>query len=315
MALTPAFRRFSIDRDGIFVLLGVTVLVAALAIPAFRDRANLANVIRQAGVLAILAIGQTFVITAGMIDLSIGMIAGLVVVLSSVMLNGDATLTLPVVALMLLVGAAIGTLNGVLLNSLRLHPLILTFGMLSVLQGAIFSFTDKSVGRTSEPLTIIANGSLFGIPWTIILLGLLAFGGHLIFAHTRFGYHLVAVGGNPESARRAGIQVERIRLVVFIISGATAALAGLLLAGRLGTGYPLAGNGLELDAIVAVVLGGTLLSGGRGSIWRSLAGVLMLALISNILNLLGVSAYVQTFIKGAIVIVAILLNQPRNKVP
>lgn len=312
MAVVRAPRRLALDRDGIFLLLAATVIIAALTIPAFRDPANFANLFRQAGVLGILAIGQTFVIVAGMIDLSIGMIAGLVVVLSSVLLNGNAALTLPVVALMILVGAAIGLLNGVLLNTLRLHPLILTFGMLSVLQGAIFSFTDKSVGRTSEPLSILANGDIFGIPWIAILLMGLAVGAHFLFARSRFGYHLVAAGGNPESARRAGINVERIRLAVFVISGATAALAGVLLAGRLGTGYPLAGNGLELDAIVAVVLGGTLLSGGRGSIWRSLAGVLMLAVISNVLNLLGVSAFVQQFIKGVIVIVAILLNQPRG---
>jgi len=124
MALSLRQHRFSFERDGIFVLLGAGLLVAALAIPAFRDPANLANVVRQAGVLGILAIGQTFVITAGMIDLSVGMIAGLVVVLSSVMINGEAAMTLPVVALMLLVGAGIGLFNGVLLNTLRLHPLI-----------------------------------------------------------------------------------------------------------------------------------------------------------------------------------------------
>lgn len=312
MALSMAPRRLALDRDGIFLLLGVTVMAAALAIPAFRDPANLANVVRQAGVLGILAIGQTFVITAGMIDLSIGMVAGLVVVLSSAMLNGDAALTLPVAVLMLLIGAAIGALNGTLLNTLRLHPLILTFGMLSVLQGAIFSFTEKSVGRTSEPLSMLANGDLLGMPWTAALLLVVAIAGHLVFSRTGFGYHLVAAGGNPESARRAGVNIERIRLAVFIISGTSAALAGLLLAGRLGTGYPLAGNGLELDAIVAVVLGGTLLSGGRGSVWRSLAGVLMLAVISNVLNLMGIPAFVQMFIKGVIVIAAILLSQPRG---
>src|SRR5690606_27573422 len=133
-------------------------------------------------------------------------------------------------------------------------------------------------------LSQLANGGLYGIPYTAVLLVVVAALGHLLFSRTTFGYHLVAAGGNPESARRAGINVERIRLLVFVISGATAALAGLLLAGRLGTGYPLAGSGLELDAIVAVVLGGTLLSGGRGSVWRSLAGVFMLAIISNILN-------------------------------
>ncbi len=312
MAVKTVPGRFAFDRDGILILPAATLIIAALALPAFRDPANLANVVRQAGVLGILAIGQTFVISAGMLDLSIGAITGLVVVLSSALLNGDAALTLPVVALMVAVGAAIGMLNGALLNTLRLHPLILTFGMLSVLQGAIFSFTDKSVGRTSAPLAMLANGDIAGVPWSALLLLVLAIGGHLLLAHTRFGYHLMAAGGNPESARRAGINIERIRFAVFVISGVTAALAGLLLAGRLGTGYPLAGNGLELDAIVAVVLGGTLLSGGRGSIWRSLAGVLMLAVLSNTLNLMNVSAFVQMFVKGLVVIGAILLNQPRR---
>ena len=302
----------ALDRSAIWLLLSFSVLVAAIFVPAFRDPANLANVLRQAAVLGVLAIGQTFVITAGMIDLSIGQVAGLVVVLSSALLNGDAAMTLPVVLLMVLVGGAIGTVNGLLLNALRLHPLILTFGMLSVLQGAIFTYTDRSIGRTSDLLSTLANGTVLRFPLSAIAVGVLAIAGHLALTRTRFGYHLVAAGGNPESARRAGINLPRVRLAVFVISGVTAALAGLLLAGRLGTGYPLAGNGLELDAIVAVVLGGTALSGGRGSVVRSLGGVLLLACISNLLNLLEVSAYLQMFIKGAIVILAILVNQPRK---
>ncbi|WP_412050159.1 ABC transporter permease [Hoeflea sp. Naph1] len=301
-----------LDHNAIWLILGLGVLAAALWVPAFRDPENLANVLRQAAVLGVLAIGQTFVITAGMIDLSIGQIAGLVVVLSSALLNGEAAMTLPVVALMMLIGAGIGLLNGTLLNILRLHPLILTFGMLSVLQGAIFTYTDRSIGRTSDLLATLANGSVLGLPLSAIAVAVLATAGHLVLTRTRFGYHLVAAGGNPESARRAGINLPRVRLAVFMISGVTAALAGLLLAGRLGTGYPLAGNGLELDAIVAVVLGGTALSGGRGSVVRSLGGVLLLACISNLLNLLEVSAYLQMFIKGAIVILAILINQPRK---
>lgn len=305
-------RRVALDRNAIWLILGLGALAAALFVPAFREPENLANVLRQAAVLGVLAIGQTFVITAGMIDLSIGQIVGLVVVLSSALLNGDAAITLPVVVLMILVGAGIGTINGMLLNALRLHPLILTFGMLSVLQGVIFTYTDRSIGRTSEPLSTLANGTVLGLPISAIAVAVLAVAGHLVLTRTRFGYHLVAAGGNPESARRAGINLPRVRLAVFVISGVTAALAGLLLAGRLGTGYPLAGNGLELDAIVAVVLGGTALSGGRGSVMRSLGGVLLLACISNLLNLLEVSAYLQMFFKGAIVILAILVNQPRK---
>ena len=312
MALSAGLPRFDILRDSVWIFAGLAVLAIAIAVPDFRDPANLANVIRQAGVLGVLAIGQTFVISAGMIDLSVGMLAGLVVVLSSAMINGSTALTFPVAALMLLIGAAVGLVNGFFVNKLKVHPLILTFGMLSVLQGVIFTYTDRSVGRSSELLSELANGAVFGVPYIALLLILLAAAGQFVLTGTRFGYHLLAAGGNPESARRAGINVERIRLAVFVISGVSAAVGGLILAGRLGTGYPLAGRGLELDAIVAVVLGGTALSGGRGSVIRSLAGVFILAIISNILNLMQVSAFVQMFVKGVIVIAAILINQPRR---
>ena len=312
MVLSATAPRVRPDQAMIWVLIVAGVALAALAVPNFRDPHNLANVVRQAGVLGILAIGQSFVITAGMIDLSIGMLAGLVTVLSCSLLNGNDALTLPVGGLMLLIGAGVGLVNGMLVNKLRLHPLILTFGMLSVLQGAIFTYTDRSTGLASDLLTELANGDLLGIPYAALVLLALTFGGHVLLTRSTFGYRLVAAGGNAESARRAGIDVERIRLIVFIISGVTAALAGLMLAGRLGTGYPLAGSGLELDAIVAVVLGGTSLAGGRGSVVRSVAGVFMLALISNVLNLLQVSAFAQMFVKGVIVIVAILINQPRR---
>ncbi|MGE4250584.1 MAG: ABC transporter permease [Parvibaculaceae bacterium] len=312
MALALRQARLDLETAGIWLLLLAASLAAAMAIPAFRDPANLANILRQSSVLGIIAIGQTFVIAAGLIDLSVGMIAGLVVVLACLILGGDPSLTLIVVPLMLLLGAAIGLINGVLVNRLKLHPLILTFGMLSILQGVIFTITDRSVGQASPFLQSLANGDVAGIPLSALLLVVLAGLAQLVFAHTRFGYHLVAAGGNAESARRAGVDIGAVRLAAFVISGAFAGLAGLLLAGRLGTGYPLAGTGLELDSIVAVVLGGTALAGGRGSVLRSIGGVLALAIISNILNLLEVSAFVQMFIKGMIVVIAILLNQPRE---
>lgn len=313
MALVRRRPRLDFETVGIWILLAVAVAFASVAIPAFRDPVNLANILRQSSVLGILAIGQTFVIAAGMIDLSVGMIAGLVVVLSCWMLNGEAALTLPVAAVMLLLGAGIGFVNGSLVNRLKLHPLILTFGMLSILQGVIFTFTDRSVGRASAPLKTLANGDIWGIPLSGLVLLAVLFAAHIVFSRTSFGYHLLAVGGNPESGRRAGIDVGAVRLACFMISGLSAGLAGLLLAGRLGTGYPLAGSGLELDAIVAVVLGGTALSGGRGSVVRSIGGVIVLSIVSNALNLLEVSAFVQMFIKGVIVVIAILVNQPRRE--
>lgn len=301
-----------LSRTGIWLLLGAAVLLAAAGLPEFREAGNLANVVRQSSALGLLAIGQTFVILAGLIDLSVGMAAGLVVVLACALMGGDAAATLPVALAMLALGAGIGAVNGTLANTLRVHPLILTFGMLFVLQGAIFTYTDRSVGRASEPLQTLANGDIAGIPISGLVLVAAAVAAHLVITRTRFGHHLVAVGGHAESARRSGIPVARIRFLAFVISGFFAAAGGLVLAGRLGTGYPLAGSGLELDAIVAVVLGGTALSGGRGSVVRSVAGVLVLAVASNVLNLLEVSAFVQTFVKGVIVIAAILANQPRR---
>jgi ribose/xylose/arabinose/galactoside ABC-type transport system permease subunit len=312
MAVSAARPRLDLSTTGIWVLLAAAVVLAAIGLPQFREPQNLANVVRQSSALGMLAIGQTFVILAGLIDLSVGMAAGLVVVLTCALVDGSAAMTLPVILLMLLLGSGIGACNGVLANTLRVHPLILTFGMLFVLQGVIFTYTDRSVGRASESLQALANGTVMGFPISGLLLLAVMAGAHFLITRTRFGYHLLAVGGQAESARRAGLNLARIRLAAFVLSGLGAALGGIILAGRLGTGYPLAGSGMELDAIVAVVLGGTALSGGQGSVVRSVAGVLVLSIASNVLNLMEVSAFVQTFTKGLIVIAAILANQPKK---
>jgi ribose/xylose/arabinose/galactoside ABC-type transport system permease subunit len=314
MAVSAARPRLDLSTTGIWVLLAAAVVLAAIGLPQFREPQNLANVVRQSSALGMLAIGQTFVILAGLIDLSVGMAAGLVVVLTCALVDGSAAMTLPVILLMLLLGSGIGACNGVLANTLRVHPLILTFGMLFVLQGVIFTYTDRSVGRASESLQALANGTVMGFPISGLLLLAVMAGAHFLITRTRFGYHLLAVGGQAESARRAGLNLARIRLAAFVLSGLGAALGGIILAGRLGTGYPLAGSGMELDAIVAVVLGGTALSGGQGSVVRSVAGVLVLSIASNVLNLMEVSAFVQTFTKGLIVIAAILANQPKKPV-
>lgn len=305
--------RFNLATLGIWLLLAVAVLLSAALIPAFRDPENLANIIRQSAVLGVLAIGQTFVIVAGLIDLSVGMAAGLVVVFTCSLIDGNASMTLPIVLLMLCSSTLLGGVIGSLIDRLKVHPLIFTFAMLTILQGVIFTYTDRSVGSVSEPLRVLANGSTLGIPNSGLLLALVLVLAHVLLTRTQFGYRLMASGGNPESARRAGINVRRIRVWAFALSGASAGLAGLLLAGRLGTGYPLAGANLELDAIVAVVLGGTALTGGRGCVIRTVGGVLALTVLSNVLNLMEVSSFVQMFLKGTIVIVAIIANQFSRK--
>jgi ribose transport system permease protein len=300
-------------RYGIFALLLLLLAVGAVSSPEFRTPTNIANVLNQSAALGILAVGQSFVIVGGMIDLSVGQLAGLVVVLTADLMQGRPELTLPAILLALALGAGVGAINGGLNNRLRIHPLILTFGMLSILQGVIFVYTDRSVGMVSPAFRRIADGNVLGVPFAALLLAVLSLGAAFLLHRTRFGHHLMAIGGSEENARRAGIDAACVKLVAFTLSGLSAGIAGILLAGRLGTGYPNAGAGYELDAIVAVVLGGTALSGGRGTIAGTIVAVLVLGITSNLLNLLEVSAFVQMLIKGLIVILAILVNQPARR--
>jgi ribose/xylose/arabinose/galactoside ABC-type transport system permease subunit len=302
-------------RYGIALVLLLLVLFAGIVSPEFRTLENLRNVLNQSAALAVLSLGQTLVIAAGLIDLSVGQLLGLVTVLACDVMQGSTARILPAVGLALAVGCGVGVINGLLLNRLRLHPLILTFGMLSVLQGIIFTYTDRSIGQAAPEIIALANGAVAGIPASLFVVALLAAGAHHLLNRTRFGLHLRAVGDNAEYARRAGVDLDRTRLLVFALSGASAALGGILLAGRLGTGYPNAGSGFELDAIVAVVLGGTSLAGGRGTVLGTLLAVLVLGVASNLLNLLEVPAFIQMAIKGGIVILAVLVYQPRQQAP
>lgn len=303
--------RFS--QAGIWLILAVTAVIASVAIPEFREAENIQNVLKQSAVVGILALGQTFVIVAGMVDLSVGVAAGLVAVLTCGLAVSGIIETAPLIFLMLISGSILGALNGFLIEKLRVHSLIFTFGMMSILQGVILTYSDVTIGTAPDVLRALANAEIGPLPLSSALLIILALAAHVLLNRTRFGYHLKAAGGSPHSAERAGINVSRVRLLAFVLSGFSAALAGLVLAGRLGTGYPLAGTGLELDAVVAVVLGGTLLAGGRGSAVNTLGAVLGLTLISNILNLVQVSSFVQMFVKGCIVILAIIANQAGRK--
>jgi ribose/xylose/arabinose/galactoside ABC-type transport system permease subunit len=294
---------------GIWGLLVASTALAALFVPGFATPTNLGNVVTQSCALGFVALGQTFVIAAGLIDLSVGQLLGLTVVLACALTDGRGDLLLPIALGVLALGAAVGSVHGWLVNKLAIEPLILTFGSLSILQGAIFSYTDRSVGRAPEALRWIANERLLGWPVAGLLLALAAFGAHALLRRTRFGLRLLATGDDGESARRAGVPVARIRWGAFVLSGLGAAAGGLLVAGRLGTGYPNAGQGFELDAIVAAVLGGTSLAGGRASIVGTIGAVLVLGVIANVLNLLEVSAFVQTLAKGLIVVAAILATR------
>jgi ribose/xylose/arabinose/galactoside ABC-type transport system permease subunit len=270
------------------------------------------NILEQSAALAILAMGQAVVVAGGMIDLSVGQLVGLVTVVGCKWMGAQPELA-PVIVPALVAGAAlIGTVNGELINRLKLPPLILTFGMLSILQGVIFTVTDSSVGLVVPAIGWLASGRLAGLPASVFLVALVAAATYILLQRSLFGWHLLALGNSREAARRAGINIPRLVRLSFMLSGLSAGLAGLIVAGRLGTGYPNAGDGMELDAIVAVVLGGTPLRGGQVSILGVLSAVLVLGVVNNLLNLMQVPAFTQILVKGLIVIAAILIDRPRQ---
>jgi ribose/xylose/arabinose/galactoside ABC-type transport system permease subunit len=301
------------SRHAIFLGLALLAAAATILNPEFARPGNLANLVIQSGALALLALGQTLVITAGLIDLSVGTLMALAAVLICDLMQGQSWMTAPAVLLALAVGAAGGLLNGLLCNLLRVHPLILTFGMLSVFHGITLGYTGQSTGSASPEILWLANGTLWGVPAILLLVLAMAALYHHLLAASRFGLHIRAIGGSEEGARRAGVPVARVRLLVYLCSGLSAGVAAIALAGRLGTGNPNAGLGFELDAIVAVVLGGTSLAGGRGTIAGTLAAVLALAIVSNLLNLLEIPAFWQMVAKGLIIVLAILAYQSRER--
>ena len=299
----------------IVIVLLLALVGALIGVPDFNTEENLGNVVTQSAPLGVLAIGQTFVILCGLIDLSVGQLLGLIVVFSCDFAAGRSEWFVAALTMALGLGAASGAITGVLNNWLRIHPLILTFGLLSILQGVIFLYTDRSIGQAPPQFAWLANGRLGGLPAAALFLALLTAAAHLVLTRTAVGRHLYAVGGNEENARRAGINTRAVKLFAFVISGVSAGLAAVLVAGRLGTGFPNAGSGYELDAVVAVVLGGTSLAGGTGNVLCTVAAAFVLGLISNALNLLQISAFVQILVKGLIVIGAILVNQPTEERP
>lgn len=287
------------------------LLVGMAGVPQFRTVANLVNVLDQSAALAILALGQAFVIAGGLIDLSVGQLVGLITVVVCMMFEAFPQFGLLAAGGCLALAALVGLINGELINRLRMPPLILTFGMLSVLQGCIFMLTDRSVGQAPPVVAFLSGGRILGIPVSFLLVAVVGIIAFHVLQRSVFGWHLLAMGNSAESSRKAGLDIRAITRTAYVVSGLFAGIAGLLIAGRLGTGFPNAGNGLELDAIVAVVLGGTPLKGGRVSVVGILGAVLFLGTLGNLLNLLQVPAFTQILVKGAIVIVAILADRPR----
>lgn len=302
-----------VARLGVWVALAVTLVVGVVAVPNFATAANADAILRQGAVLGMVAIGQTFVVLTGGIDLSVGMLMGLVTVLANGIMAGDPGLILPVVGVAIACGFLTGLANGLGITVARVDPLIVTLAMLSVLQGAIFLYTDRTVGTAPPEFREVAYGSVGPVPVPAILVAVAAIAAWTLLDRTPFGRYVYAVGSDALNARRAGIPVDRIRVAAYVVCSLLAAAAGLLLAARLGSGFTGAGAGFELSSIVAVVVGGTALSGGRGGVPGTLAAVLLLTMLATMLNLLGISPFAQRVINGVVIVVAVAVYTSRRR--
>ncbi len=301
----------------IFVVFALLCTALALSNPQFLELDNIRNVVRQISINGVLAVGLTFVILTSGIDLSVGSVlafGGIVAAMfASTAVPGEYPLILALV-LGLGAGLGLGLVNGFLVAYARVPAFVVTLGMLSAGRGLTLIVSDgMPVSRLEPGFLAIGQGAVFGVPIPILILfGVFGLAWVLLYK-TTFGRYVYAVGGNEETARISGISTRRVRLAVYGISGTLAALGGVILAARTTAGLPQAGTGYELDAIAAVVIGGTSLAGGQGRLVGTLVGALIIGVVNNGLDLLGVSSYYQLTLKGAIIVVAVLLDSLRRQ--
>lgn len=271
------------------------------------------NLLRQAAPLGIVSIGQTFPILTGGIDLSVGSIISLTTCLTTGLVMGKGLLLFPVAFMVILMETTIGLINGLIITRTRVHPLIVTLGMMAVIQGTALIYTKVPFGSVPSWFEFLAWGNIIHVHFPIILLGILSGVGIFVLKDTIFGRHVYATGGNEEVARLSGINTDRVKIITYMISGLMAAITGLFLVSRMGMGDPLVGERYMLDSVIPVLIGGTSLAGGKGGIVGTIPGAFIFTVLSNILNLLDISPFWQWIVKGVIIIVAVAFYWKEKK--
>lgn len=306
-------RRFSLadlTRTGAAVWIVVLVAVGALTVTdagGFWAPANIANVLTATVVLGLAALGQHLVVLSGGIDLAVGSTATLSALLTAILLDGYPIRTVPVLVGMLLLGGVIGLFHGLLVARAGLPPFIVTLASLYLIQGAAFTISTTPTGQVTSALSSVALQRIGPVPYSFAVLVVALAAVAFALGRTAFGRQLYAVGGDLPAARSNGVPVEKVLVTAYVLAGVLAALAGILLAARATIGSPTAGQGLELSAITVVVLGGTSLLGGRGSLVGTMGGVLLLSLVSSSVTLLQLPATLTELIRGVVILAAAAL--------
>ncbi|MFZ3590027.1 ABC transporter permease [Bacillus sp. DJP31] len=309
-----SFKSIQLQKLGPLIGFLVITIILSIISPNFLSLDNVFNILRQVSINALIAFGMTFVILTGGIDLSVGSILALSSVLTAGMLTSGVD---PILAILvgLIAGALMGAFNGLVITKGKVAPFIATLATMTIFRGLTLVYTDgRPITGLSDSITfeLMGRGYFLGIPipviWMITTYFILAF----ILKKTTFGRRTYAIGGNEEASILAGIKTDRVKIWIYSITGLLSALAGIILASRLNSAQPTAGATYELDAIAAVVLGGTSLSGGRGWIFGTLVGALIIGVLNNGLNLMNVSSFYQQVVKGGVILLAVLLDSKKT---
>jgi inositol transport system permease protein len=296
----------------VFILLAMVILMSFLS-PAFLNAQNLLNIVRQISFIGIVAMGVTIVIITTGIDLS----SGSVIALTSVMVAsfahpGDSLIG--ALALGVGIGVVCGGINGIITAKGKIPSFIATLGMMTAARGLALLYSDgRPIPNLSDSFKFLGKGEIAGVPFPIIVFVGIGIISHILLSKTKFGKYTYAIGGNANAAKICGINVDRYLILIYIYAGLLSAIAGMMLTARISVGQPSMGVSFELDAIAAAVIGGTSLSGGVGTIPGTIVGALIIGVLNNSLDLLGVSSYWQQILKGAIIVSAVLIDSRKNK--
>jgi inositol transport system permease protein len=299
------FRKYGIY----FAFLLLTVVLSIIS-PSFLTASNIIDILRQISVNGIIAVGMTLVIITAGIDLSVGSIVALSAVMAASFAHPGEYPLFIAILIGLLAGFACGVINGVLIAKKKLAPFIVTLGMMTAARGMALVYTNgRPVINLSDSYNQIGGSYFLGIPLPVIIFLIVVLLGVFILHYTRFGRYVYAIGGNELAAKVSGINTDTILIVVYALAGALAGLAGIVLSSRVASASPALGQGYELDAIAAVVIGGTSLMGGVGTIAGTIVGALIIGVMNNGLDMMNVSSYWQQIVKGLIIVLAVLLDR------
>ena len=295
------------------LVLVMILIIASFLSDSFLSMGNFINVIRQVSINAVIAAGMTFVILTGGIDLSVGSVVAVAGAFSAATLSATQS-TFLAVNVGMVTGAVFGLVNGYVIVKEKVPPFIVTLATMALGRGIVLVYTNGSpIAVKVASFKFIGKGYVFGIPFPVIILiavYLLAF---YILQNTKFGRNIYCLGGNREATRLSGVNVGRVELMVYVISGLLAGITGVVLAARLGSAQPTAGTGYELDAIAAVILGGTSMTGGQGFIFSTVIGALILGVLSNLLVLMDVNPFATNIVKGIVILLAVVVDNRFKK--